>query len=449
MKNIISKSIYVTFGASFLLSCKPDLNAPTPEKGSLDVSYYVAVGNSITAGYADAALYYEGQNYSYAKLLADQFKLIGGGEFKIPYFPQGSIGSDVTGQAPFALTTKNDCKGIFGLGPARLAASGDNTALNTSVVGQGPFNNMGVPGVKCQTIDWTAYGSFNKFFGRMITGTEKFTKSVLDKASSQNHTFFTCFLGNNDVLGYATSGGDGTPFLDDITPLNGVVNFGIYSFFGFNKNYDGVIDKMTAKGQKGAVASVPDVTSIPFFTTIPYNAVTATLPQIPLLNSLFPGINFIEGKNPLLIKDSNGNIRQMKSHELVCLTLPLDSLKCGGWGLLKPIANKYILDSIEIKKIQDAVTGYNLKIKQRADYNNLAYVDVNEFMKKAKTGIVYNGINVNASFVSGGAFSLDGVHLTPRGNALLANEFIKSINAKYGSTIPLIDVTKYRGVKFP
>jgi hypothetical protein len=44
---------------------------------------------------------------------------------------------------------------------------------------------------------------------------------------------------------------------------------------------------------------------------------------------------------------------------------------------------------------------------------------------------------------------LDGVHLTPRGNAMLANEFIKAINLKYGSTIPQLDVTKYGGVVFP
>jgi len=51
--------------------------------------------------------------------------------------------------------------------------------------------------------------------------------------------------------------------------------------------------------------------------------------------------------------------------------------------------------------------------------------------------------------VAGGAFSLDGVHLTPLGNALLANSFIKAINSKYGSTIPQVDATRYKGVAFP
>jgi hypothetical protein len=34
-------------------------------------------------------------------------------------------------------------------------------------------------------------------------------------------------------------------------------------------------------------------------------------------------------------------------------------------------------------------------------------------MQTVKTGVIYNGVGINASFVSGGAFSLDGVHMTP------------------------------------
>jgi hypothetical protein len=62
---------------------------------------------------------------------------------------------------------------------------------------------------------------------------------------------------------------------------------------------------------------------------------------------------------------------------------------------------------------------------------------------------MYNGIGMNTQYVSGGIFSLDGINLTPRGNALLANEIIKSINSKYGSTIPQVDATKYRSIIFP
>ena len=51
--------------------------------------------------------------------------------------------------------------------------------------------------------------------------------------------------------------------------------------------------------------------------------------------------------------------------------------------------------------------------------------------------------------VTGGLFSLDGVHLTPRGYAIIANEFIKATNSTYGSNIPLANVASYPGLKFP
>jgi hypothetical protein len=56
---------------------------------------------------------------------------------------------------------------------------------------------------------------------------------------------------------------------------------------------------------------------------------------------------------------------------------------------------------------------------------------------------------MSAKFVSGGAYSLDGVHFNPRGNALLANEFIQAINQKYKARIPMLNAGKYRAILFP
>jgi hypothetical protein len=62
------------------------------------------------------------------------------------------------------------------------------------------------------------------------------------------------------------------------------------------------------------------------------------------------------------------------------------------------------------------------------------------------TGISYNGIKYSASFVSGGAYSLDGITFTPRGYALVANAIISGINSYYHATIPLTDVNQYFGI---
>jgi lysophospholipase L1-like esterase len=49
----------------------------------------------------------------------------------------------------------------------------------------------------------------------------------------------------------------------------------------------------------------------------------------------------------------------------------------------------------------------------------------------------------------GGTFSLDGVHLTGRGYAIIANEFIKAINKTYKSNLPEVNPNAYSGVSFP
>jgi len=73
---------------------------------------------------------------------------------------------------------------------------------------------------------------------------------------------------------------------------------------------------------------------------------------------------------------------------------------------------------------------------------------MNSYLHTISSGINFNGVTYNAQFVTGGAFSLDGVHLTQRGYAMIANQIITTINAKYNSTIPQIDINKYHGVSF-
>jgi hypothetical protein len=451
MQPTFSKLIITAFTLAVVINgCKPQLDVPGPDKGNLDVTKYVAVGNSITSGFADAALYYDGQLVSYPNLLAEQFKLIGGGEFTQPLVPAGSVGIGSSLNARSVLGYKKDCKGVTSLSPVSLASSGDVSIFTSSVAAQGPFNNMGIPGAKAITTVYPGYGNsangfgkYNPFFTRLLNASEYATASILSKAAAQNPTFFSVFIGSNDVLGYSLSGGSS----DAITPSAGAPGV------GFDASIDAIISTLTATGAKGVVANVPDVTSIPYFTTIPYNGLTLDATQASQLTAAYTplGISFTAGSNPFLIQDATvpGGIRKIKSTELVLLSTPQDSLKCAGWGSQKPLANQYVLTETEIAAIQTAVAAYNNKLKVTADAKGLAYVDVNGFLMQCKKGIVYNGIAINATFVSGGAFSLDGVHLTPRGNAMLANEFIKAINLKYGSTIPQLDVTKYGGVVFP
>ncbi len=126
------------------------------------------------------------------------------------------------------------------------------------------------------------------------------------------------------------------------------------------------------------------------------------------------------------------------------------------FGITYPLQDKHILIPTELAEIKTATDAFNITIKAAADAKGLAFVDAKVIMDKlvAKDGtgkyigISANGFTLTAAFVTGGAFSLDGVHPSPRGYALIANEFIKAINTKYGSTLKEVDLSKYR-VLFP
>ena len=91
----LNKIIYIVLITILVGSCKqepiiPEALVPiipeviTPTKGSADFTKFVAIGNSLTAGYQAGALFNEGQQNSLAAILAKQFSTVGGGAFNQP-----------------------------------------------------------------------------------------------------------------------------------------------------------------------------------------------------------------------------------------------------------------------------------------------------------------------------------------------------------------------------
>jgi hypothetical protein len=52
-------------------------------------------------------------------------------------------------------------------------------------------------------------------------------------------------------------------------------------------------------------------------------------------------------------------------------------------------------------------------------------------------------VKLTTAYLTGGIFSYDGVHPQAIGYALLAREWIKAINANYGTTLPDIDMRPF------
>ncbi len=426
----------------FVFSCKPNLKEKYISAGSADFTRFVAIGNSLTAGYADGALCKSGQQNAYPLMLANQFKLAGGGDFKVPYMNDGG-GNDGSDNPRRVLGFAIPCGSTSPtLAPVWDAAG--VTALN-NVSAAGPYNLVGVPGALAIYGTSGAYSGLNPFLQRFCASPN--TSSMLSEAMRINPTFFTLWLGSNDVLLYAVAGA--VPPVDLYSPR-------LSSDTLLRMVLTAMVDSLTTHGAKGAIANVPDVTSAPYFTTIPWNGVVLTQGKADTLNAIYSGtgITWTAGANGFMIVDSTVpgvKMRHATAYDYILLSTPSDSLRCGQWGVnpLKPLKDKYVLDVTEVTEVRNATIAYNASIAYIAATKNIALVDINSFLKTVQSGIVYNGIAFNTSYVSGGAFSLDGVHPNPRGYALIANEYIKAINAKYGSSVPEVDVTRYTGIVFP
>ncbi len=409
-------------------------------KKNIDVTRYVALGDSITSGYTDGALSYYGQQNAYPKLIAKQFKLIGGGDFKQPLIKPDSVGVGFSGNSRLILEEKMGNKFL-----SYLAEKGDLSAFSENIYSsQGPFNNLGVPAAKTTSLLMSGLGNvingtgnYNPYFTRMASDPEH--ASVISDALLMNPTFFSLFIGSNDVFRFALSGGTS----DSITPIKGEPGI------GFNLSIRAIVNALTANGAKGAIANIPDLNSIPFFTVIPYNGLELNLRSILTLNTKYgsSGLSFQQGKNPFVIYDPTTNppeIRQIRKGELIICDILLDSDKELFLKGLSPIPKKYVLTKPEVEKVESAIQDYNIIIRSVAKEKGLAFVDVNAMMHEEKIKNTYNPETLNLTYKRGSAFSLDGLHPNAFGQALLANEFIKAINATHGMDVPLVKIIKYK-----
>lgn len=268
-----------------LASCeqgKYDLEPEIPielDPGEADFTRYVAVGNSATAGISDGALFIASQEGSFANLLAEKMALANGGEFTTPWMNDNTGGLLLAGnpiEGPF------DPRLFFdGCGLSYLP---ETPTTDVTDIKPGPYNNMGVPGAKSFHLLAPGYGNIgnlalglaNPYFVRMASEPDA---RVLDDALAINSTFFSLAIGTNDVLGYASSGGDGT---DPIT------NKAI-----FDGSFGAVLGALSASGAKGVVANIPNVLDFPFFTTVPYAPLDPTPynPEDPCDSpSAYPGL---------------------------------------------------------------------------------------------------------------------------------------------------------------
>ena len=443
--------------------------------GTADFSSYVAVGASFTAGYTDGAIFIAAQENSFPNILSQKF---GSESFTQPLMNDNIGGLLFEGQENPSFLPRLY---FDGTGPVRLVGTPTTEVFTPP---SSSYNNMGVSGAKCYHLLFDGYGNSenlslgtaNPYFVRMASTANA---TILGDAIAQAPTFFTLSeIGGNDVLGYATTGGDGT---DPITPSEGAAGI------GFDQTFDYLINTLTSGGAKGVVANVPYISSLPHFTTVLFNAIPLDAATAAALNLAYQTynegiqgaltnqlitseeatsrtINFVEGQNAIVIIDKSltdlsgfelPSYRHGTPEDLFLLATSsllgeidienVTVLMSQGFteeeaeqksiiGLTFPLVDKWVLIPTEQEAIKTATDAYNIKISAIATAKGLGLVDLNAILQEASTtGIEFDDYNMTTNLVFGGLVSLDGIHLTARGYALMANKFLEAIDATYGS----------------
>lgn len=389
-----------------LAACTKDkllVNPPAP--ASPLFSSYVAMGNSLTAGYQSGGINDSTQRQSYAYLVATK------------------IGT----RAAYASIAMPGCPPPVANFQTQAVVGG--AAAGPCAYRTGPFpailNNTAVPGARAvspTTIkDDVAANALTTF---ILGG-----KSQVEKAAEANPTFVTAWFGNNDVLD-ATINGVLAP-----TPAIGVTR-GLTDIAQFQANYKGLVDSLktitTIKG--GVLIGVVQVTNIPLL-----------FPAAALANPAFKaGFDQFVGKPTTIMSDCTGS-SSLISFRIVgflrTLSTPVVGCEKNSIPDNPAVGDYFVLDAAEQAQINTTVAAYNTYIQQQAAALNFAFYDPNTTLLAAKlaTGCVNPVPNLASTTQPfGTCFSLDGVHPSASGQIRLANALIGVINAKYGTTIGTI-----------
>jgi hypothetical protein len=327
----MKKLLYIFYSASFILfsvSCEqelvdnsaapcpsddpsiicPQVEVPCPagaSAGNTNLSDFVALGSSYTAGFQAGALFAEGQDNSLAKILATQFECAGGGAFNQPninsvhgyniFVTPNPMGNTVLGRFKLQGTPPQPAPVVSGV-------VGNEDALPNPQVNPGfmftgdksALNNFAVQATFLAQIFTPAAGNwgnpnpaqgFSPFYARFAS--DPGNSTILNDAVAADPTFFMFWSGMDDYLLHAAFGGDATKA--PLTPIEGGVGV------GFASTYGAAIATLLGSDAdlKGVVGNFPSVFALPHFTAIPYNPIPMTEAQASAANSGFAGYNQI------------------------------------------------------------------------------------------------------------------------------------------------------------
>jgi lysophospholipase L1-like esterase len=393
---------------AILAICLVVLLGALPVAAQVDMSVYVALGDSLTAGFASGSLHEYYQQRAYPSLLAQQ---TGVDMFALPLVSAPGIDAILH---------------LESLSPTVILPSAPAPGAPINLQYPGPYNNLGVPGATLFDMLFTPGDVTNLLVGN----TENIMFDIIlrdgvnpaiNQAIGLNPTFVTVWIGNNDILGAAVTG----------TPADLVTMTPVELFQPMYEQALGALAQLTTADV--VVFTIPPVTAIPFVTTIP-----------PYLDTPFGRFPLIGSYGPL----PEDALVTLGASGLLAAGIGIP-VELGGTGLPLPEdidintgAYGVVLRPEEITIINDRIAAFNNVITSTAAAFGYSVLDVHDIFTRIVQGELpmFGTIELSSDFLTGGIFSYDGVHPQNIGHGLIAMHLIDHINQTYGNSIPQVNM---------
>ncbi len=399
------------------------LSAASSAQAQVDLSRIAWVGDSEGAGFSAGCLTKRVQVDSPGAVIART----NGVDYQQPIVNDPGLGG---------------CRVLTSLAPSFGNEPSTGTPANLAL--PRPYNNLSVPGcgigdmLRATTGADASPGACRSFIDLVLRNSALHLGSMVDQAVALSPTFVVLENVANDYLGAVFYGTvDGVT----VTPLA-----------SFTADTNSALAKLKAKQPNGIVTGVADVTGFPWTTTLPPYVTSGgklvldpTGKPIPLLGP----------------KGCPAGVPACPIPANTLVTLPAGDYEKAGFGIPcavaplpncnKPLpaatdaAGNYIalIYAADVAFLQKRIADYNAAVKAAAAANGYKYYDVNDWLLRLRAGFDIGGITISSAFLTGGAFSYDGLHLTPIGYALLADDLTKFINANFDAGLPRVNLTTY------
>ena len=359
---------------------------PKNQTQNARLGFLAVVGDSLSAGFQNGSLLDRQQRNGYAALVARQART----PLVQPLIAAPGIPNVLTLVSP-------------GPPPIIVPALGVSTGRNDPFL---PVTNLAVPGANLRDALSTRPNLPIDSLTDLVLGVPWLyfgvSKSQVEFAELYRPQTLIVWIGNNDALGAALSGD-----ASRLTPLA-----------QFQADYSQLLNRLAANRARLIVANIPDVTATPYLISAEDLAAQIGLPLAVI-----------------------GPILGIRAGEYVTPSaLPLIP------GILAnpstgPLPPNVILDTAEVAQVRAAVNAYNAVIAAKVAEKSGVLVDINALINGVRTnGYPLGDGRILRTRFLGGLFSLDGVHPTNTGYAIIANEFIHRINQRYGANIPFVNV---------